>query len=310
MIGEVESMSKKLPNLLIVGAAKCGTSSLHKYLDQHPQIYMSKVKEPRFISSQVNPFPLNGPGDHKVEAWYVKDYEGYTKLFEGSEGYPVVGESSADTLYFYQRTIPVIRQYHGDPKIIIMLRNPVKRAFSAYQHLVRDLREELSFEDGLREEANRIRDNWELIYHYTAVSFYHDSVKAFLDNFSSVKIILTEDQEKRPQQVLRDIFRFLDVDPNCDINTEIRYNMSGKPKSQWLHQFFFEGNVARKFAQPIVRTLFSPETRMRIAQKIQEKNLTRLTINPDTRKRLHTYFEEDIRKMETLLNRDLSLWRK
>src|SRR5688500_9994629 len=52
-------MSKKLPNFLIVGAAKCGTSSLHKYLEQHPEIFMSKVKEPRFISSQVNSFPLN-----------------------------------------------------------------------------------------------------------------------------------------------------------------------------------------------------------------------------------------------------------
>ena len=310
MTGKVKSMSKKLPNLLIAGAAKCGTSSLHKYLDQHPQIFMSEAKEPRFISSQVSSFPLNGPGDDKVEAWYVKDYESYTKLFEGSEGYPIVGESSADTLYFYERTIPVIKQYLGDPKIIIMLRNPVKRAFSAYQHLVRDLREELSFEDGLREEPNRIRDNWELIYHYRAASLYYDSVKAFLDNFSSVKIVLSEDQEKRPQQVLRDIFRFLGVDPSCDINTDFRYNVSGKPKSQWLHQFLFEENMARKLAQPIVHTFFSAETRQRIAQKIQQKNLTRLAINPDTKRSLHQYFEQDIRKMEKLLNRDLSIWRK
>lgn len=307
---DVEILSKKLPNLLIVGAAKCGTSSLHKYLDQHPEIFMSKVKEPRFISSQVTPFPLNGPGDHKVEAWYVKNYEDYVKLFEGSGDYPVVGESSADTLYFYQGTIPVIKQYLGDPKIIIMLRNPVKRAFSAYQHLVRDMREDLSFEDGLVEEHNRIKNNFELIYHYTTASLYYDSVKAFLDNFSSVKIILTEEQESRPQQVLRDIFRFLNVDPNCDVNTEIRYNISGKPKSQWLHQFFFEGNMARKLAQPIVRSLFSHETRIRIAQKIQEKNLTRLTINPDTKKKLQDFFEEDIQNLEKLLNRDLSLWRK
>ena len=303
-------MSKKLPNFLIVGAAKCGTSSLHKYLDQHPEIFMSKVKEPRFISSQVTPFPLNGPGDHKVEAWYVKNFDDYSNLFADAEGYPVVGESSADTLYFHKGTIPVIKKYLGDPKIVIMLRNPVKRAFSAYQHMVRDLREDLSFEDGLLEEPNRIKNNWELIYHYKAASLYYDSVKAFLENFSSVKIILTEEQEKRPQQVLRDIFRFLGVDPNCDVNTEIRYNMSGKPKSQWLHQFFFEGNIARKIAQPIARTLFSHETRMRIAQKIQEKNLTRLTINPETKNELHRYFEEDIQQLEKLLNRDLSLWRK
>lgn len=303
-------MSIKLPNFLIVGATKCGTSSLHKYLDQHPQIFMSKVKEPRFISSQVTQFPLNGPGDHKVESWYVKRYEDYVKLFEGAESYPAVGESSADTLYFYKGCIPVIKEYLGDPKIIIMLRNPVKRAFSAYQHLVRDMREELSFEDGLKEEPNRIKNNWELIYHYTAASMYYESVKAFLENFTSVKVILNEDQEKRPQQMIRDIFRYLDVDPDVDVNTEIRYNISGKPKSQWLHQFFFEGNMARRLAQPIVRRLFSQETRLRIAQKIQEKNLTRLTMNPETKTRLQNFFEDDIKKLEGLLNRDLSIWRK
>jgi hypothetical protein len=94
------------------------------------------------------------------------------------------------------------------------------------------------------------------------------------------------------------------------VNTDIRYNISGKPKSQWLHQFFFEGNIARRLAQPIVRRLFSEETRLRIAQKIQEKNLTRLTINPDTKKKLHEFFEEDIQKLEKLLGRDLSIWRR
>lgn len=303
-------MSKKLPNFLVVGAAKCGTSSLHKYLDQHPSVFMSKVKEPRFISSQVTPFPLNGPGDHKVESWYVKKYDDYVKLFEGAEGYPAVGESSADTLYFYKGTIPVIKQYLGEPKIIIMLRNPVKRAFSSYQHLVRDLREDLSFEAGLKEEPNRIQNNWELIYHYTAASLYYDSVKAFMDNFAQVKVVLNEDLEKTPKLFLRDVFRFLDVEPDYDVNTDIRYNISGKPKSQWIHQFFFEGNMARRLARPLVRRLFSPETRVRIAQKIQEKNLTRLTINPETKKRLQAYFEDDIRKLEQLLNRDLSAWRK
>ncbi len=303
-------MSKKLPNFLIVGAAKCGTSSLHKYLEQHPDIFMSKVKEPRFITSQVNPFPLNGPGDHKVENWYVKNYNDYEKLFEGAEHHPAVGESSADTLYFYKKSIPIIKQYLGDPKIIIVLRDPVKRAFSAYQHLVRDLREKLSFEEGLEEEPTRIKNNWELIYHYTAVSMYYDAVKAFQENFSSVKVILNEDQAKRPQQITREIFRFLEVDPNVDINTDIKYNISGKPKSQWIHQFFFEGNLARRLAQPIVRKLFSSETRIKIAQKIQEKNLTRMTINPETKDRLQLLFKEDINKLEILLGRDLSLWKK
>lgn len=270
---------------------------------------MSRKKEPRFISSQVTEFPLRGPLDHKVEAWYVKSFDEYLKLFEDAAGYPVVGESSADTLYFYARTIPVIKQYLGDPKIVIMLRHPVKRAFSAYQHLVRDMRENLSFEDGLAREPERIRDNWELIYHYRAGSLYYESVKAFLDNFTNVKIILTEEQEARPQQTVRDVFRFLDVDPDVDVNTEIRYNMSGKPKSQWIHKFLFEGNVARNLARPIVRRFLSPEARQRIAQKIQEKNLTRLQIKPETKRELSTFFEPEVRRMEALLGRDLSAWR-
>ena len=303
-------MRMKLPNFLIVGAAKCGTSSLYKYLEQHPEIFMSKVKEPRFLSSQVTPFPLNGPRDHKVEAWYVKKYEDYVKLFEGAEDFPAVGEASADTLYFHRGTIPVIKQYLGYPKIIIMLRHPVRRAFSSYQHVLRDLREELSFEDGLLEEPKRIANNWELIYHYTAGSHYYNSVKAFLDNFATVKVVLNDDLEKKPRKILREIFRFLGVDPDFDVNTEIKWNMSGKPKSQWLHQFLFEKNVARKLAQPIVRRLFSAGTRSRIAHKIQEKNLRRLTIKPATKAHLHRVFEEDIAKLEHLFQRDLTVWRK
>ena len=115
---------------------------------------------------------------------------------------------------------------------------------------------------------------------------------------------------KRPQQVFRDVFRFLNVDPDHDVNTEMRFNISGKPKSQWLHQFLAHGNMARRIAQPIVRSLFSPETRLRIALKIHEKNMTRMTINPQTKAKLHQFFEQDIERLEGLLKRNLSVWRK
>src|SRR5690606_11508226 len=114
-----------------------------------------------------------------------------------------------------------------------------------------------------------------------------------------------EDQERRPKQLLRDVFRFLEVDPTVDINTEIRYNMSGIPKSRWLHDFLFRGNMARKLAQPFVRRILSAETRLKLAHRIQKTNLTRLTINPATAARLREYFREDILKLEALLGRDL-----
>ena len=75
-------------------------------------------------------------------------------------------QASADTLYYYKSTVPFIKDFLGEPKILIILRNPVKRAFSAYKHLVRDGREHLTFEEGLIEEPDRISKNYELIYFY------------------------------------------------------------------------------------------------------------------------------------------------
>src|SRR5690606_32883708 len=118
---------------------------------------------------------------------------------------------------------------------------PVKRAFSAYQHLVRDGRESLSFEEALKAEPDRIRDNWELIYHYRSVSKYYVPVKNFTENFSRVKVILSDQLEKNTEATLRDVFEFLEVDPTYKIDdTKTKYNVSGKPKSRWLHSVLSE----------------------------------------------------------------------
>jgi hypothetical protein len=147
-----------------------------------------------------------------------------------------------------------------------------------------------------------------LIYHYVAVSKYYDAVKAFLENFSSVKIILNEDLEKKPQETLNEIFQFLGVDENNSIDTKIKYNVSGVPKIRWIHQFLFEGNKMRLVVRPFVRLFFNHEMRKKISYKIQGANLTKLNLHPDTKKQLQDTFSEDIQNLQSLLNRDLSNW--
>ncbi len=303
-------MNPVLPNLLIVGSAKCGTSSLHNYLAQHPEIFMSNKKEPRFLSSQGMKFPMGGPKDDRVEKWIIKEYKDYVELFQGKGDYNVIGESSADTLYFFKHTIPNIKKYLGNPKILIVLRNPVKRAFSAYQHLVRDDRESLSFEDALQLEDERIKKNYELIYHYRSVSRYYEPVEAFLKNFDQVKIILIEDLNKKPEQTLKSVFEFLGVDPSYKIQDfDTKFNMSGKPKSRWLHEFLFEGHPIRNFFRPFVRAILPKEKRESMSLKIQHMNLTRMEMNPDTERMLRNEFKDEIEKLERLLNTKLDLWK-
>jgi hypothetical protein len=297
-----------LPNFLIAGVAKCGTSSLHNYLAQHPQVFMSNVKEPRFITSQFTNFPLNGPGDNKVEAWYVKKYDDYVKLFENANGAKAIGESSADTVYFYKESIPVIKKYLGDPKIIIVLRNPVKRTCSAYQFLVHWEREALPFEEALLEEQNRIKNNWELIYHYTAVSHYYEPVKAFKENFSSVMVVLTEDLKKNPSKVCKEIFEFLGVDSQVTVRTDAQHNVSGIPKSRLVSHLLSEGSIARKMVRPFARLFLPRHMRERLFTKIQEKNLAPMEIDCNLKNRLAVLFNDDVRKLEGLLQKDLSGW--
>lgn len=298
-----------LPNFLIIGATKCGTTSLSEYLKQHPDIFISEAKEPRFLTSQVVQFPLKGIKSHEVEAWYVKNYDDYVNLFKGATQ-KAIGEASADTIYYYKDVIPVIKKYLGSPKIIIVLRDPVKRTFSAWQHLVRDEREPLSLEDALNEEKKRIAENWDPLYHYTECSLFHDSVKAYLEEFDDVLVLLNEELYKNPDKVFSQIFDFLGVDSSVKIDTEVRYNMSGVPKMKIINRLLSRENGIKSFFRPLIRTVLPQNARRKIVYAITKKNLQRQTIDGPSKERLASYFRDDVNKLSGLLQRDLSHWLK
>lgn len=296
-----------LPNFLIIGATKCGTTSLSEYLKQHPDIFISEAKEPRFLTSQVVQFPLRGIKSHEVEAWYVKNYDDYVDLFKNATQ-KAIGEASADTIYYYKDVIPVIKKYLGSPKIIIVLRDPVKRTFSAYQHLVRDEREPLSFDEALNEEKNRIADNWDPLYHYTECSLFHDSVKAYLESFDDVLVLLNEQLYKEPDAVFKQIFDFLEVDNTVKIDTEVQYNMSGVPKLKIINRLLSKENSLKNFFRPLIRTVLPEKARRKIVYTISKRNLQKQTIDEKSKERLTAYFKGDVEKLSTLLGKDLSHW--
>lgn len=138
-----------LPNFLIVGASKSGTSSIYHYLKQHPDIFFSnKQKEGRYFSKMEGDF--QDPGDSKIDATITKNLEQYQLLFDAYKNEKAIGDISPEYLYFYEKAIPQIKKDLGDiAKIIIILRSPVERAFSGFTHLKRDNRESLTFEEGL-----------------------------------------------------------------------------------------------------------------------------------------------------------------
>ncbi len=303
----------RLPNFLIVGAAKSGTTSLSYYLKQHKQIYISPVKEPKFFTAQFLNFPIKGIGDDVVEKHIVKTFEDYKKLFKWTTPErKAIGEASVDNLYYHENAIKQIKKYLGNPKIIIILRNPISRAFSAYTHLVRDGRENLSFEEGLLAESKRMRENWEFMWFYKDVGLYHAQVKDYLENFSDVKIYLTDDLEERPLEMIKDIFRFLEVDDGFVPDISVKYNVSGVPKRRIYAKISKNLNTLGSFLEKRANYLF-PKKGIKIIgffEKIRAKEVQKPKMKRETREMLLEFYREDILKTQNIIGRDLSNWLK
>ncbi len=302
------NLNIKLPNFLIVGAAKAGTTSLYHYLKEHPEIYMSPVKEPKFITAQFLKFPFKGIGDDFIEKSIIKNFDDYKNLFSKAQEERAIGEASADNLYYYKEAIPIIKKYLNNPKIIIILRNPIDRAFSSYTHLLRDNRETLSFEDALQQEEKRKKMNWEFIWYYKDVGFYYKQVKAYLQNFSNVKIYLYDDFKKDTLKVVKDIYKFLGVNPTFTPNIHVKYNVSLVPKYKFIHNFIEEPNLLKKAVNPIINRLIPRKLKRNLVDLIKKKNLTKPKMKPETREYLKTVYKEDILKLQDLIGKDLSHW--
>lgn len=297
-----------LPNFLIIGAAKSGTSSLYMYLKQHPEIFMSPVKEPHYFSYDDESKMTKGPGDPIPNA--ITDLPTYEALFDDVTSEKAIGEASTSYLY-REEAAQRIHDMLPDAKLITILRNPAERAFSAYMHVVRDKREDSQdFAEALRKEEKRKADGWEPIWHFTSVGHYYYQLKRYYDLFShqQIKVFLYDDLQKNLPGLLREIYQFLEVDPDFIPGSTARYNVSGEIRSKKLHQIskwlFSKPNPIRWLSRKII-----PEKwRLNTASYFRESNLKKQEIPKNIRRDLSGLYSDEIRSLEKLIGRDLSHW--
>lgn len=299
-----------LPNFLIIGAAKSGTSALYRYIQQHPDIYMSPIKEPHFFSFEGSPPNTQGPDDFVNTA--ITDLATYTKLFDGVTTEKAIGEASPSYLYI-PKAAERINYHIPNSKLIAILRHPADRAFSAYMHVVRDHKETaVNFSEALKLEDQRFSQNWGPIWHYTRASLYYEQVKRYYDIFDSekIKILLYDDFNTDPEQTLQNIFEFLEVDTAFKPDMKHKANVSGTPKNKtvdsFVNTFFNKKNPIRYTA----RYLIPEKTRWRFTTNVRNRNLVRQTIPSEIRVELTQQFRDDILQLEELIDRDLSPWLK
>lgn len=302
----MRSQASDLPTFLIVGAAKAGTTALYHWLNQHPDIYMSRVKEPHFFS-QLSPH-FTGPGDDRFNDPIVTSWEAYVDLFRAGRGKLLRGEASPSYLDRHAIAIPAIRERLGDVKIVILLREPVSRAFSEYLHLVRDGRETLSFRAALDAEEDRVRAGWRPIWAHKARGRYAAAVAHYLDAFGrdNVGVWLHEDMRRDPERVFRDVLTFLGARPDF-VPQYADVNIGGVPRSRLVHDLLNRPNPV----VAILRQMLPDRLRSVVRQRIDRLNLERVAISAEDRAYLEAYYAKDVAELKRLLPEvPFSLWER
>jgi len=287
-----------LPNLLIVGAAKSGTTSLHNYLNQHPDVFMSKHKEPHFL---IN----NEIGSKRIPNG-INNLQEYSNLFLDGTCHKYRGESSAMYLQFPEITLKNIDRYlDKDVKIVIMLRNPIERAFSGYQHVKRfNIDENLDFLEALEKCEERYLENNNITpaSRYIHIGMYYNFVRKFKLKFNdNVYVILYSDFINNTHKELSKLFCFLDIkDIKLDVNKQ--YMVGGwKWRSKFLRKIFMGKYIFKKFI-PFKRYI-------RIALKSFVTAPTE-KMDDGIRDKLKEIYKDDIQKLSEFLSIDLNFWIK
>jgi hypothetical protein len=303
-----------MPNFFIVGAQKAGTTSLYHYLNQHPQVYMSPIKEPFFFDPELD---SKGEvlrrefGGHRQPPRFTNIDE-YSTLFEGARGEKAIGE--ATPLYIYAPgTAERIERYVPGAKSIALLRNPADRAYSAFLYALRMGVEPLTdFAQALREEPFRMRNGWHYIFHYRSRGLYYQQLKRYYEVFGRERfgVWLYEDMREDPASVAQSVFRFLEVDDTFASDTSSRYNPAGVPASQSARAAMRATNravwVLRKVLAPTSSIL---PLAFKMRRAVQSRVLTEPPpIDPELREELVEGYKEDILRLQELIGRDLSIW--
>ena len=310
-----------LPNFLIIGAAKAGTTALYHLVRQHPDIYMSPVKEPNFFSLDGEAPPVAVPGtkpmpfqEEAVERYRntlargVSSLSCYQHLFAEAGSAQAVGEASP--LYLYHPGVPArIRHYLPAAKLIAVLRNPIERAYSHFLQRIRDGQEPLhDFEEALQAEPVDVEDAWWGQRHYIREGFYSRQLRRYFECFprQQIRIYLYEDFQRDPAGLLRDLMHFLEVDEHFGFDMAQRYNVSGLPLNERLHRLV----IRQGWLKEMVRKGMPGPVWQRTKRAYQRHALVKPPLEAGVRSRLVEVFREDVLQLQEMLGRDLSAWRE
>jgi hypothetical protein len=312
----------RTPNLYLVGAPKSGTTSLYHYLDQHPQIFMSPLKEPNFHAEEIRLHNLteemklvvesqaadlraylDGDMSTKFTASPVAEHSDYIRLFQNAKAEKVLGEASV--CYLWSPTAPEnIARMCPEAKILMVLRDPADRAFSQYLHMLTVSKTFLSFreyvEACVRSSGTRIG----ALYPFLHFGRYFEQVARYLKYFprKQLLILFYDEYQRNPINLVRNIFEFLDVDPDFLPDMRRRHMIASVPRAHRLHRVL---HPVTQWAP--LKQMNTPRLR-RGLKRLAFRSRESMSMDVRDRAFLVGFYREDIQRLSVLVGRDLGAW--
>lgn len=279
-----------LPNCILNGVAKSGTTSMYHYLKCHHQIFMSERKELNYFTPPRTTSDLSRKVLKPISS--AEEYESY---FVGSENFKIRGEASP-SYFSTPGSAANIKSKIPNAKFITTLRNPADRAFSGYLMNIRGNTAIKGDSDAFSKDK-----------HWVKLGLYYDRLREYYDLFSpaQIKIVLLEDLRSDKKKVLEDVFEFLSVDNNYNYESHNKIHNAGKlPKNMLLHNFINNNTFIKKTVRPKI-----PVSIKKYAKKLESVNYKKPeTMSDELRSQLNQYYKDDIDKVQALIGRSLSIW--
>ncbi len=313
-----------IPNFFVIGVVKGGTTSLYHYLDQHHQIYLPPIKETNHFAQQdVNekhflpgyaldvkidiPSYIDNGMKEIIHIAHVNDPLNYQALFSKVSGHKAIGEIS-NSYMICPSSAGAIHRFNPRAKIIVMLRNPVSRAWSQYLMNLREAKtSELDFLTELQIDAARERKGWGVNHQYLELGKYATQLKPYLELFGREQVLplFYEEYRANPGESLAKICHFLDVESGIDFDFTMESNKASLPRNKALNKMLVSSGFMKQMKDVIPKKF-----RTKLADMLYtSKGLP--SIQQNEVEFLVEYYKNEVESLELLLKTNLKvLWKE
>jgi hypothetical protein len=286
------------PNFFIVGAARCGTTTVYNALAKHPNVFMTDIKEPSFFCKDL---------DQGISNWST-----YIQLYKNAHGESIRGEASVSYLYS-KKAAREIDEKIDTPKILIQLRDPLERSKSQYRLQKSNGREKRDFVEAVKDEMKLIRSGGEYnsSYAYIGKSMYYSQVKRYIECFGrdKVKVMFLSQLKDDAQSFMQTVAKYLGIKREAIPNNIATKNQGTKPIVNILNKAIQSDTLLKK----VIKRFSTWKQRRYIVKQLRNANRSEnkyhISIPKKDKKYIKNFFRRDVSKLESLIQANLNDWK-